>query len=315
MNPNPDSFFPKLGLGLGLRAPHYREVLEGRSSVSWFEVISENFMGDGGRPIHILEKVRRDFPIVLHGVSLSVGSSDPIDFSYLRRLKNLVDQIQPSVVSDHCCWTSIDGENLHDLMPLPFTEEAVEHIVEKVKRAQDFLGRRILLENVSSYVTFQSSEMTEWDFLSEISNRSDCGLLLDVNNVYVSAVNHGFKALDFILGVPVSRVGQFHLAGHTTRKLGNGQSFLVDTHDHPVCPEVWDLYRAAVHRFGAVSTMIEWDAEIPAYAELEKEILKAKEIQNTTSEGTKHVQTILVRDSTGVPLSSAGRISGQSAVL
>lgn len=270
---------PNLGLGLGLRSDHYAEVLSGKSSVSWFECTTENYMGDGGRPLQILEQVRRDRPIALHGVSMSLAGTDPLNQDYLQRLKLLVDRIQPAIVSDHCCWTGIGGENLHDLMPVPFTEDVVRHVVGRIQKVQDFLGRRILLENVSSYITFKHSEMTEWEFLAQICRRADCGLVLDVNNVFVSATNHGFNPLEFIRGIPVGRVGQLHLAGHSRTETPDGKLLLIDTHDHPVCPEVWDLYRQVLQRFGRVSTMVEWDAEIPDYATLEAELWKARTIE------------------------------------
>ncbi|MBI3542336.1 MAG: DUF692 domain-containing protein [Deltaproteobacteria bacterium] len=276
----PQSLFPRLGFGLGLRSEHYRDVLDGRSSpanVAWFEVVSENYMGDGGRPQHVLEKVRAERPIVFHGVSLSIGSVDPLCPGYLEKLKALVDRFEPAMVSDHLCWTSNGGQNLHDLLPLPYTREAADHVVERVQRVQDKLKRRILLENVSSYLTFEHSEMEEWEFLTEIATRADCGLLLDVNNVYVSAINHGFDPLAYLDGVPAERVGQFHLAGHSTNDTGQGL-FLIDTHDHPVCDEVWSLYGEALKRFGLAPTMIEWDANIPDYARLEAELGKAREI-------------------------------------
>jgi uncharacterized protein (UPF0276 family) len=293
------NLFPQMGLGLGLRSDHYSDVLGGRSSVSWFEVVSENFLVDGGRPLHILNQVRKDYDLALHGVSLSIGSVDPIDRAYLKRLKDLVTRFEPALVSDHCCWTGIEGENLHDLMPLPFTEEVVHHVVDRVKQVQDFLGKRILLENVSSYLTFSHSDMTEWEFLSEIAERSDCGLLLDVNNIYVSSVNHGFDPLLFISQVPPRRVGQIHLAGHSVRKTPEGRTYLIDTHDHPVCDEVWSLYKVAVGRFGAVNTMIERDARIPTYSELEAELFKAEEIQRTIL-GESHEDKRASRNAKGI---------------
>lgn len=274
------SLFPALGFGLGLRSDHYAEVLKGRSpDVSWFEVVTENFMGDGGRPLQILEKVRENHPLALHGVSLSIGSTDPLAKSYLDRLRALIDRFQPELVSDHCCWTGVEGENIHDLLPLPFTEEAIRHVVARVSRVQDRIGRRILIENVSSYITYAHSEMTEWEFLAEIARRADCGILMDVNNVYVSSINHGFDPLKFLDGIPRERVGQMHLAGHSTDQLENGRVFLIDTHDCAVCPEVWALYEQAVRRYGAVSTMVEWDAEIPAYEVLRQELAKARALE------------------------------------
>src|SRR6185369_2645012 len=248
------------GVGLGLRSCHYDHVLSERPGVPWFEVVSENFMGPrggaplAGRPLEVLERVRRDYPVALHGVSMNLGSCDPLDGEYLRRLKSLVDRVEPAVVSDHLCWTGADRQNLHDLLPLPYTEEALAHVSSRVRAAQARLGRRILVENVSSYVRYVHSEMAEWEFLSELCRRADCGLLLDVNNVYVSAVNHGFSAEDFLAGLPADRVQQMHLAGYS-----EAAGFLIDTHDHPVSDPVWRLYAEAIRRFGEVPTLIEWD--------------------------------------------------------
>jgi uncharacterized protein (UPF0276 family) len=265
-------------MGAGLRAPHYTHILETLPEISWFEAISENYMGisggSGGRPISILEKIRAHYPIVLHGVSLSLGSTDPLSTDYLKGLKSLCARIEPEWVSDHLCWTGVDGTNLHDLLPLPYTEETVRHVVSRVERVQDFLGRRILLENVSSYLTFEHSEMPEWDFLREIAERADCGILLDINNIYVSSVNHRFDPYLYLDGIPGSRIGQFHLAGHQ-----NMGDHLIDTHDHPVCDEVWKLYGEAVRRFGAISTLLEWDDQIPEFSVLEAELAKADQIQ------------------------------------
>jgi uncharacterized protein (UPF0276 family) len=270
--------FPELGVGVGLRPAHYSRVLENPGSVSWFEAISENFMGlrsgAGGRPTRILETVRRDRPVALHGVSLSIGSTDDLGMGYLSRLKALADRIEPAWVSDHLCWTGAGGENLHDLLPLPFTRDSLAHLVERVQRVQERLGRRILLENVSSYLTFEHSEMSEWEFLGELSRRADCGLLLDVNNVYVSSVNQGFDPHVYFDAIPPERVGQMHLAGHARQG-----EVLIDTHDQPVSEPVWALYREAVRRFGPVSTLIEWDAALPEFPVLEAEAARARAIQ------------------------------------
>jgi uncharacterized protein (UPF0276 family) len=276
------NMFKNLGLGLGLRAAHYNDVLGGNSKVEWFEALTENYINSGGRSIAALEQIRQDHQVALHGVSLSIASSDKLDKDYLTHLKNLIDIIDPAIVSDHCCWTSLNGKNLHDLMPVPYTREAVDHIVTRVKQVQDFLGRRILLENVSSYIDFNYSEMTEWQFLNAIATGSDCGLLLDVNNIYVNSVNHGFKATDFIQGIPMERVGQIHLAGHTRRENSDGTFLLIDTHDAPVCNEVWSLYSETLRLAGSISTMVEWDADIPEYEQLEAEVLKAKTFQEAS---------------------------------
>ncbi len=263
--------WPMLGFGVGLRSEHYQEVLDGRPPVDWFEVITENYMETGGRPLYVLETVRRDFPIALHGVGLSIGSTDELDSDYLGRLKTLVGRVEPALVTDHLCWTGVGGRSLYDLLPLPYTRETLEHVCERVGRVQDFLGRRILLENPSTYIGFDCSEMTEWEFLSALAEQADCGILLDVNNVYVSATNHGFDPRIYIDTVPVERVAQFHLAGFTD--MG---SYLFDTHSAPVSDEVWELYRRAVKRFGPTSTLLEWDDKIPAFAELCAELDKAR---------------------------------------
>jgi uncharacterized protein (UPF0276 family) len=271
---------PELGVGLGLRPVHYDHVLSRRPAVSWFEVISENYMGlrggsSGGRPLEVLEKVRRDYPVMLHGVSLSIGSADALNQDYLKRLKRLIGIVEPGIVSDHLCWPGVDGRNLHDLLPLPYTEAVIDHVAARLRRVQEFLGRRILVENVSSYLTYRHSEMTEWEFLTEIAVRADCGILLDVNNIHVSAVNHGFNALDYINAIPVERVGQMHLAGYSDEG-----GFLIDTHDHPVSAPVWDLYAAAIRRFGRVPTLIEWDDKIPSFERLEQEAARAEEVRD-----------------------------------
>jgi uncharacterized protein (UPF0276 family) len=266
--------FPHLGHGIGLRPPHYAAVLAERPPVDWFEVISENFMVEGGNPRRVLRQVRERYPIVLHGVSLSLGSVDPLDQAYLDRLATLAAEVEPAWVSDHLCWSSFGGHTGHDLWPLPFTEEALEHVVARVQRVQERLGRRILVENVSSYVQFTTSGLTEWEFLAALAERADCGLLLDVNNVYVSARNHGFDAGTFLAGIPRDRVGQFHLAGHSDHG-----THLLDTHDHPVCDPVWRLYGQALERFGAAATLIERDDDIPPLAEVLAESRRAAEIE------------------------------------
>ena len=264
---------PPLGFGLGLRVEHYEAVLLDRPRVDWFEVLTENYLVPGGKPLHYLTRVRERYPLVMHGVSLSIGSTAPLDFEYLRQLKALAERIQPAWVSDHLCWTGINGRNTHDLLPLPYTEEAVEHVAARVRTVQEFLERRILLENVSSYVSFRDSPLTEWEFLVRIAERADCLILLDVNNIYVSAVNHEFDPLEYLNAIPPERVQQIHLAGHEDHG-----SYLVDTHDHPVRDEVWELYAAALRRCGAVSTMIERDDHIPPLAELCAELDLARSL-------------------------------------
>jgi uncharacterized protein len=256
----------QLGHGIGLRSKHYARFLSERPQVEWIEAISENFIGVGGRPLAVLEKVRGDFPVVLHGVSLSIGGTDPLDEEHLAGLRELAARIQPVYVSDHLCWGTHRGRYLHDLLPLPYTEEALAHVVQRVRKVQDVLGRQILLENVSSYVGFRASTMPEWEFVSEVARRADCGILLDVNNVYVSARNHGFDPQEYLARIPVDRVGQFHLAGYSDRG-----TYLFDTHDGPVSDPVWKLYDLAVRRFGRVPTLVEWDEHIPELDRLVEE--------------------------------------------
>jgi hypothetical protein len=266
--------FPRLGHGIGLRTVHYVDVLEQQPRLDWFEVISENFMGAGGNPRRVLRAVRERYPVVLHGVGLSLGSVDPLDESYLDRLDALAREIEPAWISDHVCWSSFGGHRSHDLWPLPYTEEALDHLARRIARAQERLKRRILVENVSSYVAYRHSAMSEWEFLSALAERADCGLLFDVNNVFVSAHNHGFDAREYLNGIPQNRVGQLHLAGHSDHG-----THLLDTHDHPVRDEVWELYRLAVARFGACSTLVEWDDEIPPLARVVEESQRAAQIE------------------------------------
>ena len=265
---------PYLGHGVGLRTTHFPHVLAGTAQVDWFEAISENFMIAGGRPLAVLERARAICPVVLHGVSLSLGSTDRLSEPYLRALRALAERVAPAWVSDHLCWGSVGGHYAHDLLPLPYTEEALDHVVERVRTVQDRLGRQILIENVSSYLTFTHSAMPEWEFLAAVAERADCGILLDVNNVYVSAVNHGFDAERYILAVPADRVAQIHLAGHSHRG-----THLLDTHDGHVAPAVWDLYRVAVRRCGRVSTLVEWDDRIPEWDVLCAEAERARVVE------------------------------------
>lgn len=262
-----------LGYGLGLRVDHYDDVLKHRPPVDWFEIISENYMVDGGKPLHYLDRIRELYPMVMHGVSLSIGSSAPLDLKYLAALKTLMRRVEPAWVSDHLCWTGVAGTNLHDLMPMPYTEEAIAHVAERVRQVQDYLGTRILLENVSSYVTYQSSRVSEWEFLTAIVERADCLILLDINNIYVSSHNHGFDARHYIDAIPVDRVQQFHLAGHS-----HNRNLIIDTHDQPVPDPVWELYSYALQRFGEVATMIERDDNIPPLDDLLTELSSAREL-------------------------------------
>jgi uncharacterized protein len=264
---------PYLGFGLGLRPQHYREILETAPHVDWFEVISENYMVPGGQPLRMLDRIAERYPLVMHGVSLSIASTAELDMDYLTQLKELARRIEPRWISDHLCWTGVHGVNLHDLLPVPYTEEALAHVSQRIARVQDHLGRRLVIENVSSYITYECSEMSEWDFVAELARRTDCLLLLDVNNVFVSGMNHDFDQRAFIESIPVDRVVQFHLAGHS-----EGETCLIDTHDQPVCEEVWTLYGKALKRVGAVSTMIERDDNIPPLAELVAELDTARAI-------------------------------------
>jgi hypothetical protein len=262
---------PDLGVGVGLRLPHYEEIFTTTPKVDWFEIISENFMVPGGLPLANLDRALARYPIVQHGVALSIGGTSPLDFDYLRELKKLLGRTRSPWVSDHLCWTGTGGLNTHDLLPLPYTEEAIRHVASRAKIVQDFLETRLVLENVSSYLTYTSSEMTEWAFLSAIVEEADCGILLDVNNIYVSSYNHGFDPNEFVDGVPHRRVVQIHLAGHT-----NYGDYIIDTHSAHVIDPVWDLYRRAIERTGPVSTLIEWDDDIPALATLLAEADKAR---------------------------------------
>lgn len=264
---------PYLGYGLGLRKDHYETVLSEHPPVDWFELLSENYMVEGGKPLHYLDRIREHYPMVLHGVSMSIGSVEPLNYDYLKQLQALIKRVEPAWISDHLCWTGVAGVNLHDLMPLPYTEEAVQHVVERVTRVQDFLGRQILLENVSSYVSYSDSQMSEWAFLREIAERADCLILLDINNIYVSAHNHNFDPYTYLQAMPCERVYQFHLAGHTRQ-----DDLIIDTHDQSIADPVFELYAAAVQRFGRVSTMIERDDNIPPLSELLDELDKVRSI-------------------------------------
>lgn len=264
---------PFLGFGLGLRRQYYETILATRPPVDWFEILTENYLVDGGKPLYFLERIRALYPVVMHGVSLSIGGADPLDMQYLARVKALARSIEPAWISDHLCWTGVDGINLHDLLPLPYTEQALSHVVERILRVQDFLGRRLLLENVSSYLTYVESALTEWEFLAEVAARADCLILLDINNIHVSAFNHGFDPHVYLEHLPVDRIAQLHLAGHQHR-----DHCLIDTHDQPVDEAVWRLYAAALRRFGAVSTLIERDDNMPPFEELLAELDAARDI-------------------------------------
>lgn len=262
---------PRLGLGLGLRSVHFDEILESGPEVDWFEAISENFMDSGGRPRAVLREVAERYPVVLHGVSLSIGSTDPLDLGYLARLKQLAGEVRPAWISDHLCWTGVMGLNSHDLLPMPLNAESLAHVAARVRQVQDFLGRPLVLENPSSYVRFAESTMEEPEFLAELAGETGCGLLLDVNNVYVSCFNAGLEPVAYLDAFPCESVVQIHIAGHQ-----DAGTHVVDTHDRPVRPEVWDLFRLAWARTGGASTLLEWDGDIPAFAGCHAELLKAK---------------------------------------
>ena len=262
------------GYGLGMRAPHYPAFIEGEAPVDFVEVISENFMVAGGKPLQVLHRVREHYPIALHGVSMSIGAAHGVDKAYLARLKTLADRIEPLWVSDHLCWTGIAGFNSHDLLPLPYTKEALAIAAANIAQAQDALGRAMLIENPSSYLTYVDDAMSEWDFLAELTRRTGCYLLLDINNIYVSGTNHGFDPRAYLAAIPADRVRQIHLAGHSAGREG----LLIDTHDHPVPDPVWQLYRDAIGRFGDVAVMIERDDDIPPLADLLAEVAIARQL-------------------------------------
>ena len=270
--PSPRLGHPNLGLGVGLRSVHFAHILQHQPAVDWFEVISENFMDSGGRPMYVLEQIAERYPVVMHGVSLSIGSTDRLDFEYLAKLKRLAAAVHPLWISDHLCWTGVLGLNAHDLLPIPLNEQTLAHVVGRVRQVQDILERPLVLENPSSYVTFAGSTMSEWEFLSRMAEETDCGLLLDVNNVYVSSINHDFDPVEYVRSVPHERIVQIHLAGHS-----NCRTHLIDTHDNHVVDPVWELYRLAHQLTGGVSTLLEWDARIPPFPVVHAEVLKAKQ--------------------------------------
>ena len=264
---------PGLGIGVGLRTVHYGHVLREEPAVDWFEIISENYMETRGRPLYVLDQVAERYPVVMHGVSMSVGSVDPLDYDYLAKLRALRERVGARWLSDHLCWTGVHGHNAHDLLPLPYTEETLRHVAGRVRQVQNFLGERILLENPSTYVEFAASTMPEWTFLAALCAEADCGILLDVNNVYVSSRNHGWAPADYLAAVPWHRVGQVHVAGHTD----NG-TYVIDTHIGPVVDSVWDLLAEALRRAPGVSVLLEWDAEIPDFPTVHAEALRAREV-------------------------------------
>lgn len=264
---------PYLGFGLGLRTEHYETIIAENPKIDWFEILTENYLVPGGKPLYHLDKIRENYPMVMHSVSLSIGSSDPLNFEYLKQVKDLAHRVQPHWISDHLCWTGVHGKNMHDLLPLPYTQKAIDHVVSRIQQVQDYLNTQILIENVSSYITYQQSTMSEWDFIKEIAEKADCFILLDVNNIYVSAVNHEFDPMTYIHGMPSQRIYQIHLAGHSN--MGN---YIIDTHDEAVIDDVWELYSATLNAHGNISTMIERDDNIPPLADLLTELNFAREL-------------------------------------
>ncbi len=276
--------FTDLGIGIGLRVPHYDHILNKKPVVDWFEIISENYMVDAGRPLHVLDRILEQYKVVQHGVSMYFGSTDRIDREQLRRLKSLVKRTKTPFLSDHLCWGSVDGTYTHDLLPIPYTFAAAQNAADRIKMVQDFLEIPVIVENVSSYAEFHASEMTEWQFLTEVVERADCGILLDVNNIYVSSQNHSFDPYDYLNGIPHERVGQMHIAGHS-----KFEKYLLDTHDHAVLDPVWKMYAYATKKCGATSTLLEWDAHIPTFNEVHAEALKANKFRRNVVQRNREV--------------------------
>ncbi|HEX4073895.1 MAG TPA: DUF692 domain-containing protein [Candidatus Acidoferrales bacterium] len=262
--------FSEFGIGIGLRAPHCDHILTRKPVVDWFEIISENYMIDGGRPLHILDRILEQYKVVQHGVSMYFGSADRLNRDHLRRLKALVKRTKTPWLTDHLCWGSVDGRYTHDLLPMPYTFEAARIAAQKIREVRDFLEVPVAVENVSSYAEFHVSEMREWEFLTEVVERADCGILLDVNNIYVSSQNHNFDPRLYVENIPAERVAQIHIAGHSKYR-----KYILDTHDHPVIDPVWRLYARAIERAGHTATLLEWDDRIPSFDEVHREALKA----------------------------------------
>ena len=273
---------PSLGFGLGLRKEHYNAIIETSPDVDWFEILTENYLVDGGKPLHFLDQICEKYPVVMHGVSMSLGSNDPLDMDYMQQVKDLAKRTNARWVSDHMCFTGVDGINAHDLLPLPCNEETIKHVSNKIKQAQDFLGRQILVENASTYITYKQSDMTEWEFTTAVAEESDSLILLDVNNIFVSAYNHGFDPIEYLDGIPAERVQQHHIAGHSQY-----DGYIIDTHDHDVVQGVWDLYAEAIKRYGEVSVMIERDDNIPDLPELLAELQIARDVFNANISKSK----------------------------
>ncbi len=269
---------PSLGFGLGLRKEHYNAIIDTKPAVDWFEILTENYLVPGGKPLYFLDQICEQYPVVMHGVSMSLGSHDPLDMDYLKQVKALAKRTDAKWISDHMCFTGVDGINAHDLLPLPYTDEAIKHVSQKIAQAQDYLGVQILVENASTYITYKQSAMTEWDFTKSVAEESDSLILLDINNIFVSAYNHGFDPLEYLDGIPSERVQQHHLAGHSQY-----DGYIIDTHDHDIVKGVWDLYAEAIKRYGEVSVMIERDDNIPELPELINELQMARDIFSSTT--------------------------------
>ena len=285
--------YTDLGIGIGLRIPHYRHIFAEKPVVDWFEIISENYMVDGGRPLQVLDQILERYKVVQHGVAMYFGSAQPLNRDHLRRLKVLARRTKTPWLSDHLCWGSVDGRYTHDLLPMPYTREAVAKTATNIRQVQDFIEIPVVVENVSSYAEFHESEMTEWEFLNEVVEAADCGILLDVNNIYVSSQNHGFDPLEYVNSVPAERVAQIHIAGHS-----KFEKYILDTHDHPVLEPVWSLYARAIERCGPTATLLEWDDNIPTFEEVHAEAMKAAKFLNAHSSpifaeaGTNELQEI-----------------------
>ena len=275
MPANPFNGFTDYRIGIGLRVPHYRHILAKKPVVDWFEIISENFMVDGGRPMEVLDSILEQYRVVQHGVAMYFGSADKFDRTHLGRLKRLVKRTETPWLSDHLCWGSVDGRYTHDLLPMPYTFAVARHTAEKIRAARDYLEVPICVENVSSYAEFHASEMTEWEFLSEVTELGDCGILLDVNNIYVSSKNHNFDPYEYLNNIPHHRVGQIHIAGHS-----KFEKYILDTHDHPVLDPVWKMYAHALKLVGDTATLLEWDDRIPSFKEVHNEALKANKFRD-----------------------------------
>jgi uncharacterized protein (UPF0276 family) len=274
---------PNLGLGLGLRSQHFGHILQNKPAVDWFEVISENFMDSHGRPRYILQQIAEQYPVVMHGVSMSIGSTDPLNFDYLKSLKQLASEVKPAWISDHLCWTGVLTTNSHDLLPLPLNDESLKHVCNRIVQVQDYLERPLIVENPSTYASFNNSTLSEWEFLRIMTEETGCGLLLDVNNVYVSSFNNDFDPVEYINGIPHDKVVQMHLAGH--QNCGN---YIIDTHDREVNSQVWKLFQLAYQSAGEASVLLEWDGNIPAFDVYHSELLKSKQYMDAAFVGIEN---------------------------